>query len=375
MTYTRYIVHYMTKNGMTTYETTSHSVGNWKQAISQARQTRSIPYSTKIGKEDVEEKTESLPEGWDICKRLHERTIRRYIEVALEAGLDIRKVEGEYRIYPEAPLKPLPLKDSGKTVIATEGGKVRIEALELAKKMSYRKVGEKFGVHATTIRRWQKRLSKEGFEGINMPRRVIEKKILETKDIEKAMSMSIDENERKKLSILMKLAQEGGIQGSLQKIAKTEGVSVQVIMKYRRNFLENGHLRPLPRKKRKLIMEEKEKKGKLYQAKKNAIKLETNTEEWKNIEGYNGKYQVSSFGRVRENENIKQNRTHDRGYLLVDLTADKKTKTVGVARLVYEAFFGETDKRISYINNDKSDCRLQNLVAYGTKSKNNEKNT
>lgn len=48
---------------MTTYETTSHSVGNWEQAISQARQTMSIPYSTKIGKEDVEEVTEEICEN------------------------------------------------------------------------------------------------------------------------------------------------------------------------------------------------------------------------------------------------------------------------------------------------------------------------
>lgn len=64
-------------------------------------------------------------------------------------------------------------------------------------------------------------------------------------------------------------------------------------------------------------------------------------EVWKDIEGYNGKYQVSSWGRVRnaESGNILKPYKNGKGYLKVGLSVGHRiTDKHRVNRLVAKAF-------------------------------------
>lgn len=118
-------------------------------------------------------------------------------------------------------------------------------------------------------------------------------------------------------------------------------------------------------------------------------------EEWKDIEGYEGLYQVSSLGRIRslgrtcgsKNKSVQRKRqrilTQEvtiHGYCRVRLyDADGNAKHYAVHRLVYDTFIGLKDKgnEVNHINEIKTDNRLQNLEEcsdsyncnYGTRNK------
>ena len=105
---------------------------------------------------------------------------------------------------------------------------------------------------------------------------------------------------------------------------------------------------------------------------------------WKDIEGYEGLYQVSNLGRVRS---LDQERTkpHPRntsmvmhytqkgkvlkpksdgvGYWQVCLWKDKKSKTIRVHRLVAEAFIPNPDNlpEVNHIDEDKTNPIVTNL--------------
>lgn len=91
------------------------------------------------------------------------------------------------------------------------------------------------------------------------------------------------------------------------------------------------------------------------------------TEEWKEITGYAGKYEVSNLGRVRS---IKRNlilkeRKDSAGYPRADLYYEGKVITKRVHLLVAQEFLGYTggDRKIvvDHINEEKDDNRLCNL--------------
>lgn len=112
------------------------------------------------------------------------------------------------------------------------------------------------------------------------------------------------------------------------------------------------------------------------------------TEKWKPVRGYEGLYEVSNLGSVRslprqagkfriKGRVLKQAKGRT-GYLLVGLSKDGITKTVGVHRLVAEAFVENPEHKetVNHINEDKADNRANNLewltlrenIHYGTRA-------
>jgi hypothetical protein len=101
---------------------------------------------------------------------------------------------------------------------------------------------------------------------------------------------------------------------------------------------------------------------------------------WKDIKGYEGKYQISSFGRVkslkRKTNNQYCKKDHflkqfisDYGYLRVTLKKNKILKTYTVHKLVLNVFLGYEKLQGNHINGIKTDNRLENLE-YCTQSEN-----
>ena len=114
------------------------------------------------------------------------------------------------------------------------------------------------------------------------------------------------------------------------------------------------------------------------------------TEEWRDIKGYEGYYQVSNLGRVRSVDRycacwssvrfvkgaLKNVRPHN-GYLVVDLSLNGKSKTISVHRLVAQAFIPNTDNlpQVNHKDENKQNNCVDNLewctceynIKYGTR--------
>ena len=94
-------------------------------------------------------------------------------------------------------------------------------------------------------------------------------------------------------------------------------------------------------------------------------------EHWKPVVGYEGWYEVSSLGRVRNAKerhgtslgHVLTGSPGEKGYLQVCLTVDKKQKVKDVHRLVSEAFIGPLPSgyQTDHINGIKTDCKASNL--------------
>lgn len=90
------------------------------------------------------------------------------------------------------------------------------------------------------------------------------------------------------------------------------------------------------------------------------------TEEiYKDIPGYEGRYQISNLGNVksliRKGKFLSQS-DNGRGYLKVRLfDNENKAKTWKVHRLVMLTFVGESEMTVNHKNGVKSDNRLDNL--------------
>lgn len=98
-----------------------------------------------------------------------------------------------------------------------------------------------------------------------------------------------------------------------------------------------------------------------------------NVENWKEVEGYEGLYEVSNLGRVRslvdnhgsvrkEPKVLKGEKKRD-GYLFVILYKDGKRKTFSVHRLVANAFIPNPQnlREVNHKDEDKTNNRVQNL--------------
>lgn len=108
-------------------------------------------------------------------------------------------------------------------------------------------------------------------------------------------------------------------------------------------------------------------------------------EEWRDIEGYNGKYQVSNLGRVKSlrdgygnpREKILSQCECSNGYLYVQICKEGKVKTCRVNRLVGNAFI-DNPNNLPYFNHKneiKTDNRAVNLEPCDHKYNLNYKNT
>lgn len=97
-------------------------------------------------------------------------------------------------------------------------------------------------------------------------------------------------------------------------------------------------------------------------------------EEWRDVVGYEGRYQISSMGRLKSlerkdclgrtvKERILKPRTNRGGYLKVGLRAGGKQKMFLVHRLVCEAFHENPDNKpqVNHLNEIKTDNRASNL--------------
>lgn len=100
-------------------------------------------------------------------------------------------------------------------------------------------------------------------------------------------------------------------------------------------------------------------------------------EEWKDVNGYEGMYQVSSFGRVRSVDRVvKHNdsyrrikgrdivlRNHGCGYKMVNLWKNNNVRIAYVHRLVAEAFIPRVlgKNEVNHIDNNKSNNNVENL--------------
>jgi hypothetical protein len=98
---------------------------------------------------------------------------------------------------------------------------------------------------------------------------------------------------------------------------------------------------------------------------------------WKDIKGYDGKYQVSNLGRVKSLKRWVNNKSNGgyfikerilkqskgvSNYLIVGLSKNTKSKSHYVHKLVAEAFLeNKNNSVIDHINNISTDNRLSNL--------------
>ena len=89
-----------------------------------------------------------------------------------------------------------------------------------------------------------------------------------------------------------------------------------------------------------------------------------NGEIWKDVEGYEGHYQVSNFGRVRRiRTRLLQPGKNKHGYSVVVLCVGEKRRTVLVHRLVAKAFIPNTRgvDVVNHLDENPSNNRADNL--------------
>ena len=91
---------------------------------------------------------------------------------------------------------------------------------------------------------------------------------------------------------------------------------------------------------------------------------------WKDIEGYEGLYQVSNHGRIKSlhqykgtNERYIKLLANDRGYLMAGLHKDGRMTRRYIHRLVAEAFLENPDNlpQVNHKDEDKANNRADNL--------------
>jgi hypothetical protein len=90
-------------------------------------------------------------------------------------------------------------------------------------------------------------------------------------------------------------------------------------------------------------------------------------EKWIDIDGYNGLYQISNFGRVKSlkglTERILKQNINKYGYKVVYLSKDSKKKTISIHRLVAHGFIEREKNKlhVNHIDGNKTNNHVSNL--------------
>jgi len=92
-------------------------------------------------------------------------------------------------------------------------------------------------------------------------------------------------------------------------------------------------------------------------------------EEWKHIDGFNGKYEVSSLGQIKSlfvkygKERILKPNTNKQGYLTVSLSKHSEIRTYRVHRIVASVFLDNPENKlhVNHIDGNKLNNTVQNL--------------
>ena len=84
---------------------------------------------------------------------------------------------------------------------------------------------------------------------------------------------------------------------------------------------------------------------------------------WKDIKGYEGYYQISSFGRVMRNKKILKNKSHNHGYLTISLSCMGEIKYYTIHRLVALNFIPNPLNKleINHKDGNKHNNKIDNL--------------
>lgn len=88
-------------------------------------------------------------------------------------------------------------------------------------------------------------------------------------------------------------------------------------------------------------------------------------EEWRDIKNYEGRYQVSSFGRVKSLKGLEKILKPDyrNEYLYVVLYKNHKSKAIAVHRLVAKMFIPNPENKVqvNHIDGNKTNNKVKNL--------------
>ena len=98
-------------------------------------------------------------------------------------------------------------------------------------------------------------------------------------------------------------------------------------------------------------------------------------ENWKDIEGYEGLYQVSNLGRVKrvKTDRVLKGYKNTCGYLIINLCENSIVSSKKIHRLVAQAFIPNPDNKsqVNHIDEDKTNNNIDNLEWVTAKENNN----